>query len=90
MSALAEHNGTNASDKREKRKVILICEVERMWSCPVCGERGIGKVGIGQYYCKDCCVEFEYKNNRLKVYHVEDDGTLSQYTAANTPDVQAV
>ena len=36
--------------------------------CPVCGERGIGKVGIGQYYCKDCCIEFECKNDTIKIY----------------------
>lgn len=47
--------------------------------CPVCNSRGVGKVGIGQYYCKDCCREFEYKKNQLKIYQVEDDGTLSQY-----------
>lgn len=61
-----------------------------MLVCPVCGERGIGKVGIGQYYCKDCCVEFELKNNQLKIFNVEDDGTLSQYNGQSGPDVQAV
>lgn len=61
-----------------------------MLVCPVCGERGIGKVGIGQYYCRDCCVEFEYKNDRLKIYNVEDDGTLTQHADTGEPDVQAV
>lgn len=47
--------------------------------CPICGGRGIGKVGIGQYYCKDCYVEFTYKGDQVKVYTVQDDGTLLQY-----------
>lgn len=47
--------------------------------CPICGGRGIGKVGIGQYYCQDCYVEFAAKGNQLKIYTVQDDGTLLQY-----------
>lgn len=47
-----------------------------MWICPVCGKRGVGKIGVDQYYCMDCCSEFEYKNHRLKTYQVQDDGTL--------------
>lgn len=50
-----------------------------MKNCPVCGGRGVGKIGIGQYYCKDCCFEFVYKKDQLQVYTVEDDGTLLQY-----------
>lgn len=60
-----------------------------MLVCPVCGGRGIGRVGIAQYYCKDCCVEFAYKNKKLKVYQVEDDGTLSQYMAQQGPEPMA-
>lgn len=63
-----------------------------MLVCPACGERGIGKVGIGQYYCKDCCVEFEYKDDHFKIYNVEDDGTLSQYVEKEEaePELQIV
>lgn len=50
-----------------------------MLVCPVCGERSIGKVGIGQYYCKECCLEFVYKKDKLKIYNLQDDGTLIQY-----------
>lgn len=55
-----------------------------MLICPVCGSRGIGKVGIGQYYCKDCCVEFAYKRNQLKIYTLGDDGSLVQYAKNNS------
>lgn len=51
-----------------------------MLTCPVCGERGIGKVGVEQYYCWECCVEFVMKGSEIKVYNVLDDGTLIQYS----------
>lgn len=50
-----------------------------MTHCPVCGGRGVGKVGIGQYYCRDCYVEFRVKSEQVKVYTVQDDGTLLRY-----------
>ncbi len=50
-----------------------------MTTCPVCGQRGIGKVGADQYYCWDCCIEFMVRNQELRVYQVEVDGTLTLY-----------
>lgn len=50
-----------------------------MCICPACGGRDIGRVGSGRYYCRDCCVEFAYKQDQLKIYSVADDGTLLQY-----------
>jgi hypothetical protein len=50
-----------------------------MTTCPLCGQRGIGKVGADQYYCCDCCMEFMVRNHELKVYQVEVDGTLTLY-----------
>ncbi|WP_371370758.1 hypothetical protein [Sporomusa aerivorans] len=50
-----------------------------MTTCPVCGQRGIGKVGADQYYCWDCCVEFVVRNQNLKIFNVEADGTLTLY-----------
>ncbi|MBP2642298.1 MAG: hypothetical protein H6Q67_185 [Firmicutes bacterium] len=47
--------------------------------CPVCGARAIGKVGIDQYFCWDCCVEFMCKGPAVKVFHVEADGNLISY-----------
>lgn len=50
-----------------------------MNSCPVCGERAIGKVGVDQYFCWECCVEFAVNGEHMKVFHVEADGSLTQY-----------
>ncbi|MFS8639770.1 MAG: hypothetical protein LOD90_02955 [Symbiobacteriaceae bacterium] len=27
--------------------------------CPVCGGNATGKIGTGEYYCWDCCIEFQ-------------------------------
>ncbi|XEQ93111.1 hypothetical protein SCACP_19630 [Sporomusa carbonis] len=50
-----------------------------MTTCPVCGQRGIGKVGADQYYCCDCCIEFSVRNQDIKIFNVEVDGTLTLY-----------
>ncbi|CVK19615.1 MULTISPECIES: hypothetical protein [Sporomusa] len=50
-----------------------------MTTCPVCGRHGIGKVGADQYYCWDCCVEFMVRNQDVKIFNVEADGTLTLY-----------
>jgi len=44
--------------------------------CPVCGGRQIGKVGVEQYYCWDCCIEFNSNLDKVVVYDLEEDGTL--------------
>ena len=40
----------------------------------------MGKVGAGQYYCWDCCVEFNLGKKGFQVYRLEEDGTLVQTT----------
>jgi ribosomal protein L37AE/L43A len=49
-------------------------------SCPVCGRKSIGKIGIGQYYCWDCCIEFAFDGTDYTAFNVEADGTLTLYT----------
>jgi hypothetical protein len=44
--------------------------------CPVCGGRGIGKVGVDQYYCWDCCIEFNSHTDKVLIYDLEEDGSL--------------
>lgn len=44
--------------------------------CPVCGGRQIGKVGVLQFYCWDCCIEFNSHTDKVVVYDLEEDGTL--------------
>ncbi|VBB06027.1 Hypothetical protein LUCI_1238 [Lucifera butyrica] len=48
-----------------------------MITCPVCGQRTVGKVGADQYFCWDCCVEFIMSGQSFKVFDVELDGTLT-------------
>lgn len=47
--------------------------------CPICGRNSMGKIGAGHYYCSECCLEFMKKHGSITAYHVETDGTLSQY-----------
>lgn len=45
-------------------------------NCPACGSKATGKVGVEQYYCWDCCVEFRKYKNDFNVYEVSEDGSL--------------
>jgi len=45
-------------------------------NCPVCGGRTIGKVGVSQFYCWDCCVEFATQDDKVVIYDLAEDGTL--------------
>lgn len=55
---------------------------DSMTRCPVCGQRGVGKVGAEQFYCWDCCLEFSTQNQDIKIFHVELDGTLTLWSEA--------
>jgi hypothetical protein len=46
--------------------------------CPLCGSRAVGKVGVEQYYCWDCFIEYQYQGNQAKLYTVEEDGSLME------------
>jgi len=45
--------------------------------CPNCKCKDIGKIGTTQYYCWGCFIEFSLSNNKLDIFQVEEDGTLS-------------
>ncbi|MGF7185379.1 hypothetical protein GGQ84_001466 [Desulfitispora alkaliphila] len=45
-------------------------------NCPVCDSRATGKVGSNQYYCWDCYYEFYKRGDKVKVFQVDEDGTL--------------
>ena len=45
-------------------------------SCPLCGSNEVGKIGQDQFYCWNCFVEYDSKN---QVYTVEEDGSLIAY-----------
>lgn len=50
--------------------------------CPVCGGKSVGKVGVGQYYCWNCYLEYQIHGDSTKVYTVEEDGSLVAYAVA--------
>ncbi|NMA70290.1 MAG: hypothetical protein GX958_12885 [Desulfitobacterium sp.] len=45
-------------------------------NCPVCNCRAIGKVGVGQFYCWECCVEFTTNEDKTVIYDLAEDGSL--------------
>ena len=48
-----------------------------MLQCPNCKSKDIGKIGTNQYYCWGCYIELSIANNKLDVFQVEEDGSLS-------------
>ena len=50
-----------------------------MQNCPLCGQRGLGKVGVDQYFCSECCMEFTVRGGGIRIFNIESDGTLTHY-----------
>ena len=48
-----------------------------MLSCPNCQSRDIGKIANNQFYCWNCFIELTIDGDRLNVFQVEEDGSLS-------------
>ncbi|MDO4539803.1 MAG: hypothetical protein Q4B48_01690 [Syntrophomonadaceae bacterium] len=46
------------------------------YRCPNCGGLQVGKVGSDQYFCWNCCLEFNYARGMARLYEVAEDGTL--------------
>ncbi|MDD2402055.1 MAG: hypothetical protein PHI90_06480 [Clostridia bacterium] len=46
--------------------------------CPLCGSSSVGKVGVEQYYCWNCFVEYQFQGDETRVYSVEEDGSLME------------
>ncbi|BCJ86298.1 hypothetical protein skT53_12830 [Effusibacillus dendaii] len=47
--------------------------------CPNCNSRDIGKIGSNQFYCWECFVEFNVVGDQVKLFQVEEDGSLSSF-----------
>ncbi|WP_225442568.1 hypothetical protein [Paenibacillus lycopersici] len=45
--------------------------------CINCNSSDIGKIGPHQYFCWNCCIEMSLAGEKLDVYQVEEDGSLS-------------
>ena len=46
--------------------------------CPLCGGKSTGKVGVEQFYCWDCCIEYRKHNDQFFLYEVSEDGSLME------------
>lgn len=44
----------------------------------------VGKVGVSQYYCRNCYYEFKLGGKGVKVYKVGEDGILDEVEALSS------
>jgi len=45
--------------------------------CPSCGSRATGQVGPDQYYCWDCCVEWQAASDgQSQIFLIGEEGDL--------------
>lgn len=44
--------------------------------CPNCNGKDIGKIGMDQFYCWNCCVEMTVSGNAMTIQQVKKDGSL--------------
>ncbi len=58
-------------------------------ACPVCGSRVLGRIGLDQYFCWDCCAQFNYAGSHFRAWEIADDGTLVPHAAALDPHEMA-
>ncbi|RAP77244.1 hypothetical protein [Paenibacillus montanisoli] len=45
--------------------------------CLNCNSIDIGKIGKQQYFCWNCCIEITVNGEKLDLFQVEKDGTVS-------------
>ena len=43
--------------------------------CHKCKSRATGRIGLNQFYCWDCNIEFVSTKDGVRMYRLEDDGT---------------
>ncbi len=48
-------------------------------NCPVCGGKAVGKVGVSQYYCWNCFLEYQVDDGKVKIFSVAEDGSLVDF-----------
>lgn len=45
--------------------------------CPRCRGRAVGRVGLAQWYCWDCCIEFARgARGAIEVFAMDEEGEL--------------
>lgn len=50
--------------------------------CPICGGKSVGRVGVSQYYCWNCYIEYQIQGEAIKIFSVAEDGSLVAYPVA--------
>ena len=45
-------------------------------NCPHCSGRDVGRIAPDHFYCWDCCVEFERRQDGWEIFAVDDEGQL--------------
>ncbi|MHB1683841.1 MAG: hypothetical protein ACYCYO_13590 [Bacilli bacterium] len=55
-----------------------------MERCPHCNCRDIGKIGNNQFYCWNCFMEFALVGDEVKLYHVDEDGSLVAFAPTDS------
>lgn len=46
--------------------------------CPYCHSTMVGRVGVNQYYCRNCYYEFKESKHGIKAYQLNEDGALEE------------
>lgn len=42
--------------------------------CPECHSRATGRIGAGEYYCWDCCIEFRVNETGTEIFALDEEG----------------
>lgn len=58
--------------------------------CPVCNGNAVGKVGVEQFYCWNCFIEFSTLKEEVQIYQVAEDGSLTEFTSEPTELAETV
>jgi len=66
-----------------KKGLISYTRGRQNLNCPSCGGKATGKVGVDQYYCWDCCVEYRINKEGVQIYEVAEDGNLVAFDPQN-------
>lgn len=45
-------------------------------ACPECGSTRVGRIGVNQFYCGDCCLELQVRRTHVELYAVDEEGNL--------------
>jgi hypothetical protein len=56
-----------------------------MRRCPRCHGGAVGRVGLAQWYCWDCCVEFTTTSRGVEVFTMDEEGELRPLPVTDRP-----